>query len=168
MRRDSLPPTLAADEDIREPNRDVVRNVAVCAPTMGASCDDRRLCKHSDTHIVHLNCCHAMDVGLEGVAQHVTTRRDSTIRSSGCPIWRDDAFDGRSISRHPRLGKPLMNLRKLLARLGHTLLDVRNGEQERRRREACQPDGPPRVPGNRSRDSAVMSLRSRVAVVGIS
>jgi hypothetical protein len=37
-----------------------------------------------------------MDVGLEGVAQHVTTRRDSTIRSSGCPIWRDDAFDGRS------------------------------------------------------------------------
>jgi hypothetical protein len=52
MRRDGLPPTFATYEDIREPNRDVVRNVAVFAPTMGASCDHCGIPKHSDAHVV--------------------------------------------------------------------------------------------------------------------
>ena len=86
MRRDSLPPTVAPDKDIREPDRNVVRNVAVFAPTMGTSCDDRRVPKDSDTHVVDLDGHNPMDFGLECIAQHVATCRDSTIRSGHGPI----------------------------------------------------------------------------------
>ena len=128
MRRDSLPPTFPTDEDIREPNCDVVGNVPVFAPTMGASGDDRGVPEHTDTDVIDLNGHNPMDFGLEGVAQHVTTCRDSAIRSRHSPIWRDDVLDSRPIGRHPRLGEPLLNLRKLLARLGHSLFGIGNGE----------------------------------------
>ena len=167
MRRDRLPPTFPANKDIREANRDVVRNVGVFAPTMGASSDDRGVAKYSDTHIIDLKGHDPMDSGLENVPQHVTKGRDSTIRSSYRPIWSDDVLDSRPISRDPRLGEALLNLRKLLARLGHTLLDVGSGEQEQRRRQACHHNRRPRVRGNRKGIQQSCPLRRRVAVVGV-
>ena len=169
MRRDSLPAAFTADEDIREPNRDVVRNIAVFAPTMSTSCDDRRVPKHSDTHVVDLNGDDPMDFGLEGVAQHVTTCRDSTIRSRQGPIWSDDVLDSHPISRHPRLDEPLLSLRKLLARLGSYLV----GPQKWRAGTA-PPQGLASMIGLREYTAIVggiqqgCPLRHRVTVAGVS
>ena len=119
MRGDSLPEPVASDEDIREPDHDIVRNVAVFAPTVGTSGDDRRIPEHSNPHIVDLYGHDAMDSALERVTQHVATCRNATIRSRHCPIWRDDLLDGRPIGCDPGPGEPLLNVRKLSVPVSH-------------------------------------------------
>ena len=101
MRSDRLPLPAPPDEDIGEPNADVVQLSSELADRVRAAADDGRFPKQAYRDSIDRHLLNAMNPRLEDLVEHLRARAHGPVGTGRGPVRRDDAFDRRAVPDNP-------------------------------------------------------------------
>src|SRR5687767_3476816 len=90
VRSDRLPTPLPPEEDIGEPNADVVHLTSKLPDRVRAAADHGRFSKDAYRDVVDRQLLNAMNPGVEDLAEHLWARAHGPVGTSRGPVRRDD------------------------------------------------------------------------------